>query len=121
LGEIRNPNSLMQTATHGHTKTKTMHDPNADGKATARRKPINQMQTATHGTAIEKTKKIPNQYPHGMVMNKGKERNARSKSTHGIAMGSPCVGPQERPKGESSQDPGISNAERNPTRYGLCT
>ena len=38
-----------------------------------------------HGKDIEKRKIIPNQYPHGMVMNKGKERNARSKSTHGTA------------------------------------
>jgi hypothetical protein len=27
-----------------------------------------------------------------------------SNDTHGIAMGSPCVGPQERPKGESSPE-----------------
>ena len=44
-------------------------------------------------------------------MNKGKERNARSKSTHGTAKvqdSEPlraCVGPQERPKGEWVQDP----------------
>ena len=54
------------------------------------------MRTVTHGHT--KTKTIPNQYPHG------------------TAMGSPCVGPQERPKSEYAQDYVISNEERNPTR-----
>jgi hypothetical protein len=36
--------------------------------------------------------------------------------THGVAMGSPCVGPQERPKRECIQNHVISNEERNPTR-----
>ena len=82
------------------------------------------MQTATHGTvAVQdlepvrlriktkykrtKTEKPDPNYPWSNA--EGERRQNRNKpaanSTHGTAMGSPNVGPQDRPKWESSQDP----------------
>ncbi len=58
---------------------------------------------------MNKTKQIPNEIPHGI---------ARVQVSEPLRA---CVGPQERPKGESSQGPVISNEERNPILSGLCT
>ena len=67
---------------------------------------------------IHNLKKLRDCSHIGMLyISMGIRKKEMTTATHGTAMEAPCVGPQERPKGEYAQDRVISNAERNRTRY----